>query len=66
MIRNMYGSMIHDVIFNPSDGQNFTQRPPTGSPPVDRRYRDPVNLGDLRPGAAFSTGRRIDNRRDPA
>ena len=57
--------MIHDVILNPSDGQDLTQRPPAGSPTVDRRYRDPVNLGDLRPGAAVSTRCRIDNWRDP-
>ena len=57
--------MIHDIVLNSPDGQDLTQRPPAGSPPVDRRYRDPVNLGDLHPGAAVFTGYRIDNRRDP-
>ena len=57
--------MIHDVVSNSPDGQDLTQRPPASSPPVDRRYRDPVNLRDLHPGAAVSAGCRIDNWRDP-
>ena len=52
-------------MFNSPDGKDLTQRPPVGSASVDRRYRDPINLGDLHPGAAVPTRRRIDNRRDP-
>ena len=58
--------MVHDVMFNPSDGKDLTQRPPADPPPIDRRYRDAVNICNLRPRAALSTGCRIDNRGNPA